>query len=98
LNTKDEFQTDEGRQFVVEFFEYSDKSTQVKPSALKLNSVILVQASDTVGLKGSEKLTSLRTGNRYVIKEISNSGVGVFEITLERLQSDLNEAVTHGKF
>jgi hypothetical protein len=95
---EEEFQTGDGRKFQVDFFEYSDKSMPVKPSALKLNSVILVQPADVEGLKERMRLTNPRTGNRYLIKEISNSGVGVYEITLERLQSDLNEAVTHGKF
>jgi hypothetical protein len=95
---EEEFQTIDGRKFHVDFFEYSDKSTPVKPSALKLHSVILVQPIDAENLNERMRLTNLKSGIRYLIKEISNSGVGVFEITLERLQNDLNEAVTHGKF
>jgi hypothetical protein len=84
--------------FQADFFEYSDKSSPVKPSALKLHSVILVQPEAASGLTERVAVTNVATASRYLIKEISHSGVGVFEITLERVQNELNEAITHGKF
>lgn len=92
------FQTEDDRRFPVHFFEYSDKSSPVKPSAIAEVSVILVESEDLGALRERAQLTNVRTGVRYLIKEISNSGIGVFEITLERVYGDLNEAVSHGKF
>jgi hypothetical protein len=79
------------------FFEYSDKSSQLKPTVNSLKAILHVSTEVGGDLQKGLKIRRLETGVVYVIKEAFVSGVGVVELDLERAKSG-NDSLAIGKF
>jgi hypothetical protein len=88
--------TQSGKKIEADFFEYSERSTALKPTALPTRAVALVSTEDASSIASRIVVTLESTGEKYFVKEIMNSGIGLLEITLEKQGS--GEAITHGKF
>ncbi|MDQ3232028.1 MAG: hypothetical protein M3Q07_09430 [Pseudobdellovibrionaceae bacterium] len=85
-----------GRKVEGTFFEYSEKTSTVKPSALPTKTLILVSTKDASEFQQRMAVIREATGESYFVKELMNTGIGLIEVTLEKQVSV--EAITHGKF
>ncbi|MDQ3232827.1 MAG: hypothetical protein M3Q07_13500 [Pseudobdellovibrionaceae bacterium] len=92
----DNLVTQSGKKIEADFFEYSERSTALKPSALPTKAVALISIEDAPFVASRNIVALESTGEKYFVKESMNSGVGLLEITLEKQGS--GEAITHGKF
>lgn len=79
------------------FFEFSDKSSQLKPSVNNLKAILHVSTEVGSALQKGSRIRRLETGVIYVIKEAFVSGVGVVELDLERVKPG-SDSLAIGKF
>lgn len=85
-----------GRKVEVTFFEYSEKTSTMKPSALPTKTLVLVPTEDAAEFPHRMTVIREATGERYFVNELMHSGIGLIEVTLEKQVS--REAIAHGKF